>query len=260
MEMYADPVRGALKAVGAGRTRRCRRRTWRSFSPAIPLLRGRGTSDGVLSLTDEDVVVTQSAELPGAVPASVRPPGRPRGVWFWPERVGDDTSAIDVLRAEDLGDRVLVDDDQRGRGKGSGVEVEMPFSFVFTPPRRKDHRVQDLYARERGPQSRGAGGVGDVPGEPGSRRARSLRPGERRDYLWTDWADPAIEFVVVEVRPLGRWAGLAGMWQGWREVLAPLAKTAAPRRSSIASLTLNGCSLWCSSAVAARPADWTFRR
>ena len=43
----------------------------------------------------------------------------------------------------------------------------------------------------------------------------------RRDYIWTDWADPAIEFVVVDGPSPGRWTGLAGMWQGWREVLEP---------------------------------------
>jgi len=44
---------------------------------------------------------------------------------------------------------------------------------------------------------------------------------ERRDYVWTDWADPEIEFVVVDGPSPGRWSGLAGMWQGWREVLEP---------------------------------------
>ena len=43
----------------------------------------------------------------------------------------------------------------------------------------------------------------------------------RRDYAWTGWADPAIEFVVVDGPSPGRWTGLAGMWQGWREVLGP---------------------------------------
>jgi ketosteroid isomerase-like protein len=44
---------------------------------------------------------------------------------------------------------------------------------------------------------------------------------ERRDYVWTGWADPAIEFEVVDGPSPGRWKGLAGMWQGWREVLGP---------------------------------------
>ncbi len=44
---------------------------------------------------------------------------------------------------------------------------------------------------------------------------------DRRDYGWVEWADPAIEFVVVDGPSPGRWSGLAGMWQGWREILGP---------------------------------------
>jgi ketosteroid isomerase-like protein len=44
---------------------------------------------------------------------------------------------------------------------------------------------------------------------------------DRRDYSWTEWADPAIEFVVADGPSPGRWTGLAGMWQGWREILSP---------------------------------------
>ena len=44
---------------------------------------------------------------------------------------------------------------------------------------------------------------------------------ERRDYDWTEWADAAIEFVVADGPSPGRWTGLAGMWEGWREVLSP---------------------------------------
>jgi hypothetical protein len=43
----------------------------------------------------------------------------------------------------------------------------------------------------------------------------------RRDYAWVDWADPSIEFVVVDGPSPGRLTGLAGMWEGWREVLGP---------------------------------------
>ena len=44
---------------------------------------------------------------------------------------------------------------------------------------------------------------------------------DRRDYGWIDWADPAIDFVLADGPAPGRWTGLAGMWQGWSEVLAP---------------------------------------
>jgi ketosteroid isomerase-like protein len=43
---------------------------------------------------------------------------------------------------------------------------------------------------------------------------------DRRDYQWVQWADPAIDFVVVDGPAPGRWTGLAGMWQGWSEALA----------------------------------------
>lgn len=43
----------------------------------------------------------------------------------------------------------------------------------------------------------------------------------RRDYEWVEWADPAIEFVIADGPSPGRYSGLAGMWQGWRDVLGP---------------------------------------
>jgi ketosteroid isomerase-like protein len=43
---------------------------------------------------------------------------------------------------------------------------------------------------------------------------------ERRDYTWTEWADPDIEFEVVDGPAPGTWRGLAGMWEGWREILS----------------------------------------
>ncbi len=56
---------------------------------------------------------------------------------------------------------------------------------------------------------------------------------DRRDYEWTEWADPAIEFVIADGPAPGRWQGFAGMWQGWREVLGPWedwrAETVEPR-------------------------------
>jgi ketosteroid isomerase-like protein len=42
----------------------------------------------------------------------------------------------------------------------------------------------------------------------------------RRDYTWTEWADPAIDFVVVGGPSPGHWTGLAGMWRGWQEILS----------------------------------------
>lgn len=44
---------------------------------------------------------------------------------------------------------------------------------------------------------------------------------ERRDYVWVEWADPAIDFAVADGPSPGHWTGLAGMWKGWQEILEP---------------------------------------
>src|SRR2546428_428870 len=43
---------------------------------------------------------------------------------------------------------------------------------------------------------------------------------ERGDYSSANWADPEIEFVIVEGPSPGRWTGLAGMAEGMREWLS----------------------------------------
>ena len=42
---------------------------------------------------------------------------------------------------------------------------------------------------------------------------------ERGDFSSTEWADPAIEFVVADGPSPGRWTGLAGLRDGWRDFL-----------------------------------------
>ena len=42
---------------------------------------------------------------------------------------------------------------------------------------------------------------------------------ERGNFSSTEWADPAIEFVVADGPSPGSWAGLAGMRDGWRDFL-----------------------------------------
>jgi ketosteroid isomerase-like protein len=42
---------------------------------------------------------------------------------------------------------------------------------------------------------------------------------ERGDYSSADWADPEIEFVAVAGPTSGRRTGLAGMAEGWRDIL-----------------------------------------
>ena len=86
--------------------------------------------DGVISLTDESIVVTQPAALPGASPQQHGHAGVREAFGIWPEQWED--FRVEVLSVADAGERVLVTTMQHGRGKGSGIEVEMPFWFVFS--------------------------------------------------------------------------------------------------------------------------------
>jgi ketosteroid isomerase-like protein len=43
---------------------------------------------------------------------------------------------------------------------------------------------------------------------------------ERGDYSSVDWAHPDIEFVIADGPTAGRWTGLAGMEEGFRDFLS----------------------------------------
>ncbi len=91
----------------------------------------RGDMEGVLRFCDEDIVITQPPELPGASPEQHGHRGVLEAFAIWPEQWDDyRTEILEIAAAP--GGKVFATTRTRGRGKQSGVEVEMDFSFVFT--------------------------------------------------------------------------------------------------------------------------------
>ena len=91
----------------------------------------RDDIDGVLRLCDENIVITQPPELPGASRQQHGLRGVLEAFAIWPEQWDD--YQIEILKiAGAPGGKVFTTTRTRGRGKQSGVEVEMEFSFVFT--------------------------------------------------------------------------------------------------------------------------------
>jgi ketosteroid isomerase-like protein len=106
----------------------------------------RGDTEGVLRLCDENIVITQPAELPGATPEQHGHSGVLEAFALWPEQWDDYRIEISRVVA-DPGDHVVVATRQRGRGKQSGVEVETEMTFVFTIRGRRISEWQ-LFLRE----------------------------------------------------------------------------------------------------------------
>jgi uncharacterized protein len=90
----------------------------------------QGDFEGILRLCDEDIEITQPAELPGVSPRQHGHAGVLEAFAIWPEQWDD--YRIDILRVADMDDYVLVTTLQSGVGKGSGVRVETRFSFLFS--------------------------------------------------------------------------------------------------------------------------------
>jgi ketosteroid isomerase-like protein len=90
----------------------------------------RDDIEGVLQLCNENIVITQPPELPGASPQQRGHSGVLEAFEIWPEQWDD--YRIEILRIADHGDHVLVTTQQGGRGKQSGIQVKMEISFVFT--------------------------------------------------------------------------------------------------------------------------------
>jgi ketosteroid isomerase-like protein len=89
-----------------------------------------GDTQAVLRLCDENIEITQPAELLGAARSQHGHEGVREAFAIWPELWDD--YRIEVVRLTDIGDRVLATTVTRGRGRDSGVPVEMGFSFVFS--------------------------------------------------------------------------------------------------------------------------------
>jgi ketosteroid isomerase-like protein len=90
----------------------------------------RGDIDAVLRLCDEDIEITQPAELPGVSPRQHGHAGVLQALAIWPEQWDD--YRVELLDLEDLGDHVLVATRSSGRGKESGAPVAMDFTFLFS--------------------------------------------------------------------------------------------------------------------------------
>jgi uncharacterized protein len=91
----------------------------------------RGDIEGVLRLCDEDILIVQAPELPGAPPEQHGHQGLVEAFALWPDQWDD--YRIEILSIVPApGDRVFVTQRSHGRGKQSGLEVEMDFWFVFT--------------------------------------------------------------------------------------------------------------------------------
>lgn len=90
----------------------------------------QGDNEGVLSLCDDNIEITQAAGFAGVPDRWRGHAGVLEAFEAWPEQWDD--YRIEVLRVADLGDHVMVTQLVHGRGKGSGVEVEMPLILLFS--------------------------------------------------------------------------------------------------------------------------------
>jgi ketosteroid isomerase-like protein len=93
----------------------------------------RGDVEGILRCCDENIEITQDAELFDLLGASPRQHGHEgvlKAFAVWPDQWED--FSIEILSVRAVGDRVMVTTVNRGRGKDSGIDVEMPFTFLFS--------------------------------------------------------------------------------------------------------------------------------
>ena len=166
----------------ACRSRRCRRRTWRSSRACYEAVNARRPR-GVRWTCSTP---TSSAMIGRRCPSRSRRVSRPRGYASVARRFDEPgTSPVETAGGvrSTPAIRVVVSCHVSGRGRGSGVEVEPSSTHAsWTVARRQDRRDGGASAdRGRGPRSRRAVGVGDVAGERGDRASRLRERGTRRD-------------------------------------------------------------------------------
>lgn len=89
----------------------------------------RGDLESVLRLCDEDILVVQPSEMPGAAPLLRGHAGVLEAIAAWPEEWDD--YRIEIRRTIDVADCVVATVDQSGRGKSTGIPVETEATMVF---------------------------------------------------------------------------------------------------------------------------------
>jgi ketosteroid isomerase-like protein len=115
--------------------------------------------------------------------------------------------------------RVVVLAWQRGKGRYSGLAMEMRWAQLITLRDGEIIHVDNYEDREEALEAVGLSGKA-MP-RANVEIARSVVASwERGDYSSTEWAHPDIEFVIADGPAPGRWTGLRGMAEGWRDVLS----------------------------------------
>jgi ketosteroid isomerase-like protein len=105
----------------------------------------RSDFDAILRMCDEDIVIRQPPELPGAPETQHGHAGVLEAFELWPQQWDD--YGIEILDLRDVGDHVVAHTRQWGTGKGSGIKLELPITFVFTIRNGKAVEWR-LFARE----------------------------------------------------------------------------------------------------------------
>jgi ketosteroid isomerase-like protein len=95
----------------------------------------RGDTDAILQVCHQDIEVVQPAEFPGVEPSQYGHAGVLEAFALWPGYW--DAFQVQLLRAFDRGDQVVVTTEQSGRSKDTGIELTAQFTFLFTLSERK---------------------------------------------------------------------------------------------------------------------------